>query len=1118
MKKSFLLILAALFIGVGFLNAQTRAVSGKVTTTAGDAVIGASVVVEGTTIGVVTNVDGDYYLPNVPADAKRLQFSYVGMETVTADIQPIVNVQLSDSQLIEQVVVTGMGRSDRRMFTGATDQLVGDQVRIDGVSDISRGLEGRSAGVSVQNLSGTFGAAPKIQVRGATSILGTSKPLWVVDGVILEDAVELSANDLASGNAETLISSAVAGLNSDDIESFQILKDGSATSIYGAKAMAGVIVITTKRGKAGMSTFNYTGEFTMRLVPTYNEFNIMNSQDQMSVYNEMYDKGFLRYAKTYRLNNSGVYGNMYKLLNQYNSNYGNWNLNINDPSSVNAYLRAAEMRNTDWFKELFSPNISQSHSVSMSGGTDRGRYYSSMSLMSDPGWSKRSKVSRYTMNMNGSFDIYDNLTLTVIGSASYRKQEAPGTLAQDRDVVSGAISRSFDINPYSYALNTSRVSDPKEFYTMYYAPFNIHHELKNNYIDLEVADLKFHTELRWKVIPGLELAALAAAKYSIRTMDQYIKDKSNMAEAYRAMDDAVIAELNPFLYTDPDVLDASPQSVLASGGILDKKVIKMFSWDARFTAQFNRTFGNSTVDAFGGMEVNYADRNNSFNRGWGYQYDKGGTPFINYLYFKQMQEQKVDYYSNDDTRARDAAFFLNATYSWKGKYAVNGTIRYEGSNALGKSRKSRWLPTWNISGSWNVHEEDFFRNIENVLTHLKLRASYSLTGERPPFGYAFAEPIYGNEIKWAPSVDLQESVVRLLRLENSELTYEKKNELNVGLEFGFLDNRISVITDGFLRWNKDLMGLVYTQGTGGETMKYANMAKMNGRGIELTVNSRNIEKGNFKWGTDFVFSWITNEITDLDTRMNLMDAMVGREFMMEGYPHASMFSIPFVRLNNSGIPMFINTDGILTTDNIDFQAVITKDGLDESGAYARGNVRHLVYEGPLAPTITGSLGNTFSYKNWRLYVYMTYSFGNKIRLDGDFSSTYSDLSAMPREFKNRWMMPGDEYYTNVPAIASARQANGYNLQKSYNAYNNSHLRAADGGFIRMKEVSLSYDFNENVLNKLKMKSLQLKFQATNLFLLYADKKLQGQDPEFLMAGGVAMPMPKQFTLTLRIGF
>ena len=245
-------------------SAQTQTVKGRVVDENNAPVIGATVVVKNRpTIGTSTDVKGEFALQGVPkGGGGKLQISYVGYKTQDVDIAPDIRVKLEpDAQAVEAVVVTGMTKMDKRLFTGAADQLVADDVKLAGMADISRGLEGRSAGVSVQNVSGTFGTAPKIRVRGATSIYGSSKPLWVVDGVIMEDIVDIDADDLSSGDATTLIASAIAGLNAEDIESFNILKDGSATSIYGARAMAGGIVITTKRGRAGVSTINYTGEF-----------------------------------------------------------------------------------------------------------------------------------------------------------------------------------------------------------------------------------------------------------------------------------------------------------------------------------------------------------------------------------------------------------------------------------------------------------------------------------------------------------------------------------------------------------------------------------------------------------------------------------------------------------------------------------------------------------------------------------------------------------------------------------------------------------------------------------------------------------------------------------------
>lgn len=435
-----LFLLVNLFLLCGGALAQTKVTGTVVSQEDGEPVIGASVVVVGAArTGTVTDIDGHFSL-EVPA-GKKLVVSYIGMQSQTLTPAAKMTIRLkADNKSLGEVVVTGMQKMDKRLFTGATTKISGDKTKLDGVADISRALEGKAAGVSVQNVSGTFGTAPKIRVRGATSIYGSSKPLWVVDGVIMEDVTEVDADDLSSGNAETLISSAIAGLNADDIESFQILKDGSATSIYGARAMAGVIVVTTKKGKAGTNRINYTGEFTMRLKPSYRNFNIMNSQDQMGVYREMYNDGYFSFEKSFRASNSGVFGKMYHLMNTYDSKTGTFGL-PNTEEAMNSYLQKAEYQNTDWFDLLFSNSISQNHSVSMSTGTDKAQYYTSFSVMNDPGWSKQSKVQRYTANVNALYNISTKLSFYAIANASYRKQRAPGTTSQSVNNVTGEVSR-----------------------------------------------------------------------------------------------------------------------------------------------------------------------------------------------------------------------------------------------------------------------------------------------------------------------------------------------------------------------------------------------------------------------------------------------------------------------------------------------------------------------------------------------------------------------------------------------------------------------------------------------------------------------------------------------------
>jgi TonB-linked SusC/RagA family outer membrane protein len=1100
MKRILVSFCAFLLIGIGTLTAQTRTVQGVVTSEEdAQSVIGASVQVVGTQLGVITDIDGKFSISNVPTSAKTLRISYVGMETIEVPIRTgTMHIGMkSDSEMLQEVVVTGMQRTDKRLFTGATTKLSADAVKLDGLPDISRALEGRASGVSVQNVSGTFGTAPKIRVRGATSIYGSSKPLWVVDGVIMEDVVEVSADDLSSGNATTLISSAIAGLNADDIESFQILKDGSATSIYGARAMAGVIVVTTKKGKAGTNRVGYTGEFTMRLTPRYGEFNIMNSQEQMEVYQEMQQKGWLNYAETLNRSDGGIYGKMSQLINS--------SVILNTQQAKNAYLREAEYRNTDWFSELFEKNISQNHAVSFSSGTDKASYYASLSAMVDPGWTKQSKVNRYTANVNANFNISKWLSLNLISNASYREQRAPGTLSSDVDAVFGEVKRDFDINPYSYAMNTSRVLDSKEFYTRNYAPFNILHELENNYLDLNVVDLKFQAELKYKPIQGLELSVLGAAKYSATSQEHHITDFSNQAQAYRAMPTTAIRDANPFLYTNPDNPYARPVTVLPDGGIYKRDDFRMLSYDFRATASYNRVFNEIHImNLFGGMEVNSVDRHSTWFRGWGLQYAMGEVPHYAYEVFKKGQEENSDYYGLENTVSRGVAFFFNGTYSYKGRYTLNGTLRYEGSNRMGNSRSARWLPTWNLSGAWNVHEENWFKSLQPALSHLSLKASYSLTADRGPASVTNAAPVFMSSTLWRPTAGDQETGLYVYQPGNEELTYEKKHELNIGAEIGFLNNRINFAFDWYKRDNFDLIGPITTQGWDGFIVKYGNVADMSSNGVELTLSTKNIVTKDFTWSSDLIYSHAKNKVTKLENQQRVIDLVAGTGFALEGYPVRSIFSIPFKGLDEDGIPTFLDQDGNVTSTGIYFQE--------------RDNVDFLEYSGTADPTDFGSFSNTFTYKDFTLNVFMTYSFGNVIRMSSVFDDSYSDLDAMPREFQNRWVLPGEEKITNIPVITDTRQnENNPDLAYAYNAYNNSTERIAKGDFIRMKEISLSYNFPQKWVKPLMLSNLSLKFQATNLFLIYADKKLNGQDPEFFNTGGVAVPVPRQFTFTLRVG-
>ena len=1092
-----------LFVSIFSCFAQETIITGTVYDDQGETAIGASIMVEGTTVGTVTDFDGNFSLA-VPEGATHVVVSYVGFESQTLPIQPVMKINLKgDTQELEEVVVTGYQKIDRKMFTGAAAIVSGEDALVDGGSDVSRMLQGKTAGVQVTNVSSTFGAAPKLRVRGASSIYGNSNPLWVVDGVVLDDVVDVSADDLSSGNAETLISSAVAGLNPDDIESFQILKDASATALYGARAMNGVIVITTKRGRKGSSSINYTGEFTMRLKPSYREYDIMNSQDQMSVFQEMAAKGHLNPATMYLAQDGGVYNKMYQLIDQ--ALPGGGYALANTAEARTAYLHDAELRNTDWFDELFRPSVQQRHAVSFSSGTEKSSTYASFSALLDPGWTYADKVNLYTFNMNTNHDITKWLNIGILGSASYRKQRAPGTLDQTTDVVTGEYTRDFDINPFSYALNSSRTMDAHETYRRNYAGFNIHDEIANNYIDLDMLDTKMQIDLSIKPMEGLELNALGSVRYVKTTREHKITDSSNMAMAYRAADNSTIIDSNNFLWSDPDNPDADPIVVMPQGGFYNTQDNTLLSMYGRASANYNKMFTNGdyshAINFLAGAEIRSTDRMDRSNDGYGYLWATG-VPVTDYRLMRKMLDSGDTYFTMTETFDRSVGFFATGTYSFNGTYTLNGTIRTEGSNQMGESPRSRWLPTWNISGSWNAKNEPFLQDV-NAISNLTLRATYGLTAITG--AYVNANAIYLAATTYRPFQDDREVYYYIDALENRDITWEKTKETNIGLDLGFVNGRINFSADVYWKNGYDLIGLMRNSGVGGQYLKYGNFADMKSNGFEFMINTLNIDRKDFSWSNMLTFSFNQNEITNLHTTNRIIDMVMGTGAPVEGYSSRSLFSIPFAGLDEDGFPTFWDKDGN-RVHYIDFQE--------------RGNLEdYLKYEGTIDPKITGGFENTLKYKNFTFSLFFTYQFGSVLRLYESFDSEYSDIDAFTNDMKNRWVRPGDEKITNVPVIPSALQLQqNSDLDVAYNAYNYSTERVAKGDFIRLKDVSLTYDFDRKLIEKAKLTKLQLKFVASNVWLIYSDKRLNGQDPEFTRSGGVALPTPHQFTLSIRAGF
>jgi TonB-linked SusC/RagA family outer membrane protein len=1093
----------------GSITADTT-VRGKITDSTGTPIPNVSVSIKGSGQGTVTGPNGDYVLYNVPSRA-TIVISYVGYQTRElrlANGQSNLSIALvSDGSSLSDVIVTGFQRIDKKQFTGAAVKLGMDQIRTDGTLDVSRMLEGRASGVAIQNVSGTFGAAPKIRIRGATSITGDNKPLWVIDGVVLEDIVNISNDQLSSGDPNTLLGSAVAGLNPSDIESFDILKDASATALYGARAMNGVIVITTKKGKSGNLRVNYTGNFSVQLKPTYDNYDIMNSADQMSVYAELERKGALNYSAVAGRSDAGVYGKMGDLIRTVDPATGQFAL-ANTQEARAAFLTRYATANTDWFDILFRNSLLQEHALSLSHGTDKAQSYFSASFSNDQGWTIADRVRRFTVNMNNTYNFSGRLSAGFKMTGSVRQQRAPGTISRRSNPVEGAYDRDFDINPFSYALNTSRAltaydeNGDLEYFRRNYTDFNIINEVKNNYIDLTLTDVALNGTLRYKIAPWLNYDFNGAVRYVKATKEHQITENSNQANAFRAAPNAEIAQKNRYLYRDPDNPVADPVSVLPYGGFYNTDQDELKNYTFRNTLSFDKTFGTlHHIEAFGGQEVKYSDRQNANNTGFGYQYENGGIPFVDYRIIKQFVENSLQYYGRSNQFERFVGYFGNLRYSYNNRYVLEGTIRRDGSNRLGRSKDARWLNSYTVAGRWNAAEEDFIRNI-SAISYLTVRASYGLNANYGDATNSLA--VLRTQLTNRPYLTDKQLSVAIEDLENSDLTWEKKYETNVGIDLGLFQNRLNFTVDAYQRRSLDLISLIRTSGIGGQVTKAANYADLKSHGIEFSVGGKPLVTKDFFWETNFTFSYNTNKITRAENFPIVFDLVVPEGGALVGYPVRGLFSIPFVGLDKNGIPLFSSDKGDTS-----------------SGVYLQSDkIGFLKYEGPVDPTIVGGFTNSFTYKNFKFSFHISYQAGNKIRLNPAFRSGYSDLDALPRDFVNRWELPGDEKITNIPSITDAYAEFGLTGAGSYpyNNYNYSTARVVDGSFVRLKTVRLSYAIPTRLISNTAFKNVSVDVAANNLWLIYSDPALNGQDPEFFNAGGVALPINKQVTLSLKLGF
>uniref|UniRef100_UPI0039A54B28 SusC/RagA family TonB-linked outer membrane protein n=1 Tax=Ornithobacterium rhinotracheale TaxID=28251 RepID=UPI0039A54B28 len=1063
----------------------------------------------------LTNKKGDFSIKANVGDV--LTFYQLGFQELSFKVKNFTRKDFilkdESSLALNEFVVTGYKKIKNRVFTGAASQVKMSEIKIDAVPDVSRLLEGRVAGLNIQNVTGTFGAAPRINIRGGASINSNVQPLWVIDGAVYEDIVNLTFDQLVSGDAVTLISSAIAGINPSDIEDIQVLKDASATSMYGARALNGVIVITTKSGRRNTpNRINFSYEQAVRLRPNYNQYDLLNSQETMSIYNEMHNKGYFDMTSALMGRRGGAYHNLYKSLTTFNEATQSYALE-NTPESIADYLRNFEYANTDWFNELFRMRPTHTLALNFSGGGENSANYASLGYYTDGGWSIIDKTQRLTANVKNTYFISDKFKTNINIQGNFRNQKAPGTFRQKKNTNIGSFERDFDINPFSYALNTTRAMLPNLYYRNNWAPFNIFNEYDNNYLDINVIDLKIQGELEYKIKPNLVANLTAVARRASTSIEHTVKSNSNVILAYQADNNSVELAENIYLFRENDGNYNFPKVILPEGGIFNKTENKLKNYLVRLSLDYEKQWGENDLKLYGFNEIRSTDRDINPFSGYGMLFDRANQVITSPLVFQKLQTENEVYFGLSRIKDRGVTFSGNATYGYAGKYIINAVVNYEGANISGRGAQSRWLPTWNVGAKWNLDKEEFIQKLPNLNT-LALRASYGFTAKMSESAIN-SLAVFTSGVTNRYLTKERENQLSLLNLENRDLTWEKMYEFNVGLDVGLFKNRWNFTIDAYQRKSFDLIDLVRTSGIGGAYYKFANFADMDTKGIEFTLNATPIKTQDFSWTAMYTMGYYDQKITRLRNTPDTFDLVAGTgKGNVVGHPRGGLYSFQLTGLDQYGLPNFYFGD--YPFEGFEFAKSAGADFLD-----TKYSLSYLKYEGAIEPNLTGGFSNTFKYKNFDLSFFITYQVGNKIRLQPTYDPGFADLNVFANYYLNRWLNPGDEFKTNVPVIPSKdliKLVGEENIERAYNTYNYSQLRVADGSFVRMKNISLGYTFSSDLIQKWKMQGANIRLQITNPFLIYSDKKLNGQDPEFFRSGGVALPIQRQCTLGINLMF
>lgn len=1103
--------------GSEFMLQEPVLVSGVVRDEQGQVLSGVTITVEGKRQTVVSDEEGVY---RVSASAgERLHFTMMGMKaqvyTIARDAVGQVSHQVvlaEESLTVEDVVVmTGYQTFRRSQVPGAISSVrMADLTQVGAIS-VDQMLQGKIAGMAVTGVVGNPGAPPKIRIRGTSSITGDQEPIWVVDGVIWDEPVPIRNRDLATADDLTLfnmVGGSIAGLNPNDIESIDVLKDASATAIYGVKAVNGVIVVTTKKGKAGATRINYTTNMQNRARPSYADFNVMNAAERLKTAEEIYRAGsiFPRFP-----GNTSYEGLLLQFLRKQISQ-----------EQFDQEVQALADNNTDWFDLLFRNAWSQNHTVSLSGGTQNTSYYVSGGYFDEQSNAKGAGLQRY----NGTVRVVNRFT---------DKFEADVKLGIG---VRNNRGHHASINPYDYAIRTSRAipayqADGDPFFyeighptlingTNHFHYFNVFDELEQTHSSTTAREMNALLNLKWQIQPWLVWNGTASYQTTQTQAEDWATEFSYNVSAGN---DPYGNRQRGYPYGLYEVGSTNfDRSKLPFGGTLLSENMNSTNYTLRNQFVGDHTFmEDHRVQLILGQEIRSLNYLGEKELHYGFYPDRGKMiipptttaykDFLNTFKPVRFTDKASNYFS----------VFSILNYTLKDRYIVNASARYDGSNLFGKDATYRFLPVWSLAGKWIASEEEFLRNSPAV-SFMAFRASVGLQGnirsDASPSLVINVNDLDSQTGKYKASI---------ASLPNPGLRWEETSSYNLGYELS-LWNALNLNFDYYYKNGRNLIIDKAVSPVMGRSNILLNAGNMENKGMELTISAFPIKGQVFSWSSTLIAGQNSNKITRADvaqeglsSRDERQSKLTGKS-VIEGDAYGTLYAYRFAGLNEKGWPLFHIQDGTRGFNSSETNIVMDAIGSSE-------------------PMVTGGWDNTFRYKNFSLAVSLSYNLGYYRRLH-DFYVDETSATALPDHFQNyprelaqRWQYPGDEQHTHIPVLMdyiemitaggphSTPTENGFNYSQNsstgihmHELYNKSDLRLVRADYIRLRAVNLFYQVPQSLLQKIKVSQATLSLSAQNLGFWAPDReKFFGQDPE-LLGNPYATPIPQIFNFGINVSF